>query len=41
MMKESVKEFVDREVWPHKERFEAERLCLTEEVMRKAGELVF
>ncbi|AXG70549.1 putative acyl-CoA dehydrogenase [Kordia sp. SMS9] len=41
MMKESVKEFVDREVWPHKERFEKKDYALTEEVMRKAGELGF
>jgi len=41
MMKESVKEFVDREVWPHKERFEKKDYAFTEEVMRKAGELGF
>ena len=41
MMKESVKEFVDREIWPHKERFEKKDYALTEEVMRKAGELGF
>ena len=41
MMKESVKEFIDREVWPHKERFEKKDYALTEEVMRKAGELGF
>ncbi|MEL6809996.1 MAG: acyl-CoA dehydrogenase family protein [Bacteroidota bacterium] len=39
MMKDSVKEFVDREIWPHKERFEKKDYALTEEVMRKAGEL--
>lgn len=39
MMKESVQEFVDREIWPHKERFEHKDYALTEEVMRKAGEL--
>ncbi|MBX2829147.1 MAG: acyl-CoA dehydrogenase family protein [Flavobacteriaceae bacterium] len=39
MMKESVKEFVDREIWPHKERFEKKDYALTEEVMRKAGEM--
>ncbi|MBL7473110.1 acyl-CoA dehydrogenase family protein [Robertkochia sediminum] len=39
MMKESVKEFVDREVWPHKERFEKKDYAFTEEVMRKAAEL--
>ena len=41
MMKESVKEFVDREVWPYKDRFENKDYALTEEVMRKAGELGF
>ena len=39
MMRDSVKEFVDREIWPHKERFEKKDYALTEEVMRKAGEL--
>ncbi|QHI34696.1 putative acyl-CoA dehydrogenase [Kordia antarctica] len=41
MMKESVKEFIDREVWPHKERFEKKDYALTEEIMRKAAELGF
>lgn len=41
MMKEAVIEFVDREVWPHKERFEAKDYALTEEVMRKAGDMGF
>ncbi|WP_010522834.1 acyl-CoA dehydrogenase family protein [Aquimarina agarivorans] len=41
MMKEAVTEFVDREVWPHKDRFEKKDYALTEEVMRKAGELGF
>ncbi len=41
MMKEAVTEFVDREVWPHKERFEKKDYKFTEEVMRKAGELGF
>ncbi|GEQ85938.1 acyl-CoA dehydrogenase [Patiriisocius marinistellae] len=39
MMKESVIEFVDREIWPHKPRFEKKDYALTEEVMRKAGEM--
>ncbi|THD67438.1 acyl-CoA dehydrogenase [Robertkochia marina] len=39
MMLESVREFVDREVWPHKEQFEKKDYALTEEIMRKAGEL--
>ena len=41
MMRDSVKEFVDREIWPHKEEFEKKNYGLTEEVMRKAGELGF
>jgi alkylation response protein AidB-like acyl-CoA dehydrogenase len=41
MMRDSVKEFVDREIWPNKERFEHKDYALTEEVMRKAGELGF
>ncbi len=39
MMKETVKEFVDREIVPNKERFEHKDYALTEDVMRKAGEL--
>ncbi len=39
MMLDTVREFVDREVWPHKERFEKKDYAYTEEVMRKAGEL--
>lgn len=39
MMLETVKEFVDREIWPNKERFENKDYALTEEIMRKAGEL--
>ena len=41
MMKDSVKEFVDREIWPNKEEFEKKNYSLTEEIMRKAGELGF
>lgn len=41
MMKEAVMEFNDREIIPHKTRFEAKDYALTEEVMRKAGELGF
>ena len=41
MMKDSVKEFVDREIWPNKEEFEKKNYKLTEEVMQKAGELGF
>ncbi len=39
MMKESVIEFVDREIWPNKERFEKKDYAFTEEIMKKAGEL--
>ncbi|MCM4156542.1 acyl-CoA dehydrogenase family protein [Gramella sp. AN32] len=41
MMRDSVKEFVDREIWPNKERFEHKDYALTEEIMQKAGELGF
>ena len=41
MMKEAVIEFIDREVWPHKDRFEKKDYALTEEVMNKAGEMGF
>ncbi|PKP24676.1 MAG: acyl-CoA dehydrogenase [Bacteroidetes bacterium HGW-Bacteroidetes-2] len=39
MMRDSVKEFVDREIWPNKDRFENKDYAFTIEVMRKAGEL--
>ncbi|WP_047245057.1 acyl-CoA dehydrogenase family protein [Maribacter thermophilus] len=39
MMRESTKEFVDRELWAHWERFEKKDYAYTEEAMRKAGEL--
>ncbi len=39
MMRDAVIDFVDREIWPHKNRFEKKDYALTEEVMRKAGEL--
>ncbi len=41
MMRDSVKEFVDKEIWPYKERFEKKDYAFTEEVMRKAGEMGF
>ena len=41
MMKQAVIDFIDKEVWPHKGRFEKKDFKLTEEVMRKAGELGF
>lgn len=39
MMRESTKEFADRELWAHWERFEKKDYTYTEECMRKAGEL--
>jgi len=41
MMRDAVKEFNDREIVAHRERFEAKDYKLTEEVMKKAGELGF
>lgn len=41
MMRDSVKEFVDKELWPHKDKFEKKDYAYTEECMRKAGELGF
>ena len=41
MMRDSVKEFVDKEIWPNKDRFEKKEYTLTEETMRKAGEMGF
>jgi len=41
MMKEAVMEFNDREIIPHKPRFEAKDYALTESVLKKAGELGF
>ncbi|AEM69160.1 Butyryl-CoA dehydrogenase [Allomuricauda ruestringensis DSM 13258] len=39
MMRESTKEFVDRELWAHWERFEKKDYAYTEECMKKAGDL--
>jgi alkylation response protein AidB-like acyl-CoA dehydrogenase len=39
MMRDSVKEFVDKELWAHKERFEKKDYAYTEECMKKAGDL--
>ncbi|MFC2110335.1 acyl-CoA dehydrogenase family protein [Bacteroidota bacterium] len=39
MMKDSIQEFIDKEVWPHKERFEKGDYGFTEELMNKIGEL--
>lgn len=41
MMRDSVKEFVDKEIWPNKDRFEKKDYAFTEECMRKAGEMGF
>lgn len=41
MMKEAVTEFIDREVWPLKDRFEKKDYALTKALMKKAGELGF
>src|SRR5690606_36843693 len=41
MMKEAVMEFNDREIIPNTARFQGKDYALTEEVMRKAGELGF
>jgi alkylation response protein AidB-like acyl-CoA dehydrogenase len=39
MMRDSAREFVDRELWANWERFENKDYAYTEECMRKAGEL--
>ena len=39
MMRDMVKEFVDKEIWPNKNRFENKDYAFTEECMKKAGEL--
>jgi alkylation response protein AidB-like acyl-CoA dehydrogenase len=39
MMRDTVKEFIDKEVWPNKDRFEKKDYAFTEEMMRKTGEL--
>ncbi len=39
MMRDSVKEFIDKEIWPNKHRFENKDYAFTEECMRKAGQL--
>jgi alkylation response protein AidB-like acyl-CoA dehydrogenase len=41
MMRDSVKEFVDKEIWPNKNRFESRDYAFTEAVMKKAGEMGF
>ena len=39
MLRESVTEFMERDVIPHRERFENKDYALTEETMRKLGEM--
>ncbi len=39
MLRESVTEFIERDVIPHRERFEKKDYALTEETMRKLGEM--
>ena len=39
MMKSMVQEFVDKEIWPNKKRFENKDYAFTEECMKKAGQL--
>ena len=41
MMRDSVKDFIDREVWPYKDRFEKKDYDFTKKLMQKAGELGF
>ena len=41
LMKESVQEFINREILPNKERFEKKDYNFTKECMQKAGELGF
>lgn len=41
MMRDSVKEFSDKELWAHKDRFEKKDYSYTEETMKKAGEMGF
>lgn len=41
MMRDAVKEFVDREIWPKKEEFEKKNYQLTENLMKQAGEMGF
>ena len=41
MMRDSVKEFVDREIWPKKEEFEKKNYQLTQDLMKQAGEMGF
>ena len=40
-MKQAVSDFIDKEVMPHRERFENKDYKLTEDTMKKAGDLGF
>lgn len=39
MMRDSVREFIDKEIWPNKYRFEQKDYAFTKECMQKAGDL--
>ena len=41
MMRDAVKEFVDKEIWPNKPRFESRDFAFTVECMHKAADLGF
>ena len=41
MMREAIKELVDRDVWPARERFDNKDYDYTFELMRKIGDLGF
>lgn len=41
MMRDAVKEFVDREIWPNKNRFEKKDYEFTQASLKKAGDLGF
>ncbi len=41
MMRDSVREFVDKEIWANKDRFEQKDYAFTEACMKKAGEMGF
>ncbi|MDP6922221.1 MAG: acyl-CoA dehydrogenase family protein, partial [Lutibacter sp.] len=39
MMREAIKEFIDREVWPNRERFEKKDYGFTKEIMQQIGDM--
>ena len=41
MMRDSVKEFADKELWAHKDKFEKKDYAYTEACMKKAGDMGF